>query len=99
MHNVVDALRVGWYGNGNMFPIGHPKRKVEVDCRKLWSTCLTHANTIYVPICDGISGKIGTLLINKNHTDDPYALPIDTLVLGLTKVHGVEEEIGHVEMV
>ena len=60
---------------------------------------MTHVNTIYVPICDGISGKVGTLLINKIHIDDPYTLPIDTLVLGLTKVHGVEEAIGHVQIV
>ena len=99
MKDVVSALRVGWYGNQNEYPEGHPKRKRAVDCRKLWATCMKDAGTIYVPICDGISGEIGSLVIDQNQTDDSYTLPIDTLVLDLTKEDFAVDETGQDEEV
>ena len=85
MWDVVQALRVGWYGNGCEFPDNHPKRKRAINCHKLWATCLRYAVTIYIPICDGISGDIGNLVIDQIYTNDPHVLHIDTLVLNLTR--------------
>ena len=99
MLDVVQALRVGWYGNGCEFADNHPKHKRAVNCHKLWATCLRYAGTIYIPICDGISGDIGSLVVDQNHTDDPYVLPIDTLVLDLTKNDDLNVENGYFENV
>ena len=85
MREVVKCLREGWYGNRNAYPMDHPLFKRSVDCCALWRTCLDFARTIYVPICDGISGEIGSLDIDELHTDEMYNFPIDTLVLNSTK--------------
>ena len=99
MRDVVSALRIGWYGNQNEYPKGHPKRKQAVDCRKLWGACMKNAGTIYVPICDRILSEIGSLVIEQNHNDDLYALPINTLVLDLTKEDIVVDETSQAKEV
>ena len=63
------------------------------------ATCLRYAGTIYIPICDGLSGDIGNLVVDQNHTDDPYVLPINTLVIDLMKRHDLSCENGFVENV
>ena len=60
---------------------------------------MKYAWTIYVPICDGINGDIGSLSIDENHTDDSYTLPIDTLVVDIEKNSDIDIDIGHVESV
>ena len=62
----------------------HILRKKAVDCRKLWSKCLTIAGTKFVPLCNGISGQIGSLVVDKNYVDEEFVIPIDTLVTDLT---------------
>ena len=97
MREVVKALREGWYGNGNAYPANHPLSKRAVDCSGLWRTALHCAGTIYVPICDGISGEIGDLVIDDSHTDELCDIPIDTLVLDMTNEETDYDEIGVIE--
>ena len=94
MHEVVKFLSKGWYGNRNTYPTNHPLFKRLVDCSALWRTCLNFARTIYVPICDGISGKIGSLDVDESHTDEMCYIPIDTLVLDNTKKYSDDEDFG-----
>ena len=85
MRDVVKHLREGWYGNVNKYCDGQSLKKLSVDCRKLWKTCLDIAGTKFVPICDGISGKIGSLVVDETFVDESIDLPIDTLVVDLTR--------------
>ena len=85
MRNVVKYLREGWYGNGDAYAPDHPYHKSPVDCRKLWATCKKIAWTKFVPLCDGISGIIGDLKIDDTFKYESVMLPIDTLVVDLTK--------------
>ena len=99
MRDVVQSLREGWYGNGNTYPVNHPLAKRLVDCRGLWRTCLNFAGTIYVKICDGITGEIGSLVVDETHTNELCDIPIDTLVLDFNRDglegddFGAEEEV------
>ena len=58
---------------------------------------MKYARTIYIPICDGISGEIGSLVLDKTHTDEMCDIPINTLVLDLTVDQSEVDDIG-VEM-
>ncbi len=60
---------------------------------------LNFARTIYVPICDAISGKIRSLDVDESHTDEMCNIPIDTLVLYSTKNYSVDEDFGAFETI
>ena len=94
MKDVVKALREGWHGNGKTYPATHPLFKRSVDCRGLWRTCLKYARTIYVPIREGINGEVGSLVVDESHTDELCDIPIDTLVLDLTKEDIADNDFG-----
>ena len=94
MKDIVKYLREGWYGNGEAFILGHPYRKRPVDCGKLWTTCLNFARTKYIPLCEGISGSIGELIVDKNYEDERVELPIDTLVLKIASDEGDDELVA-----
>ena len=94
MKSVVEYLREGWYGNGDKYAVGHPLRKQEVNCRGLWLHCLNDASKKFVPLCGGVEGQIGELIVDKTHKDGEVSIPIDTLVVDLTR-NGLEvDEIG-----
>ena len=57
----------------------------------MWATCLKITGTKYVSICDGIEGHIGTLIVDDTLRYESVMLPINTLVVDLTK--DVEENI------
>ena len=47
-----------------------------------------------MPICDGISGEIGSLVVDELHTDEMCDIHIDTLVLDLTKEDIDDNDFG-----
>ena len=94
MKDVVKYLREGWYVNGDKYSIGHVLRKRPVSCRKLWEICLDIAGTKFVSICDGISNKIGSLNVDETFVDEKFDLPIDTLIVDLTREDGFDEDFG-----
>mmetsp|Transcript_28743 Transcript_28743/g.35047 ORF Transcript_28743/g.35047 Transcript_28743/m.35047 type:complete len:100 (+) Transcript_28743:451-750(+) len=96
MRDVVRALREGWHGNGNKFPANHPLSKRAVDCWGQWRTYLKYAGTIYIPICVGILGEIGSLVVDELHTDETCDIPIDILVLDLTQEEVDDDDFGAV---
>ena len=57
----------------------------------MWATCLKIAGTKFVSICDGIEGQIGTLVVDDSFRYEIVMLPIDTLVVDLTK--DIEEDV------
>ena len=46
----------------------------------------------YIPICLGLSGQIGALEIDCTRQPDKSNIPIDCLVVGLTKDLKLDEE-------
>ena len=98
MKEVVKYLHEGWYSNRKAYPENHLLFKSSVDCCALWKTCLNFVKTIYVPICEGIKGKIGSLDVDKNHRDEICDIPIDTLVLDSTKDNMDDKDFDELEM-
>jgi hypothetical protein len=91
MKETVRHLREGWYGNNDTFPVGHSLHKAPVDCHKLFVESVKAAATKFVPLCDGISGTMGALIIDPTYQEDEIDIPIDALVLDLARF---DEEDG-----
>ena len=81
MQETVRLLRKGWYRNGDIYLEGHPLKKGEIDCEKLIDHSVEMALTNFVPVCRGIKGTIGELIIDKHSIFEPCEVPFDTLVL------------------
>ena len=47
-----------------------------------------------MPICDRISGEVGSLVVDELHTDELCDIHIDTLVLDLTREYIDDNEFG-----
>ena len=94
MSETIQLLREGWYGTGNTYEPGDIRRKEEIDCSKLWAKSLGFATTKFVPICQGISGTMGELQVDKNYVAEPHDLPIDTLVLDFANQGVDDNETG-----
>jgi hypothetical protein len=70
--------------------------KAPVDCKRLFNHCVENINTISIPACQGIEGRIGALMVDPvahvNHMD----LPIDILLLGIDDaVHVASIALGN----
>ena len=53
-----------------------------------------YAKIIFVPICEDISGEVGSFVLDKSCTNELGNIPINTLVLDLKKEHIVADELG-----
>ena len=42
---------------------------------------LKHPVTTYVGLCEGLSGEIGSLIVDDTYVDEQVNLPIDTLIV------------------
>jgi hypothetical protein len=91
MKETVELLRDGWYGSFDKFPVGHCRYKRPVNCQKLWDTALEHAKTKFIPLCDGISGTIGALVVDENYDKPTVSIPIDTIIIDLGKADDEDE--------
>ena len=89
----------GWYGDGDQYHEGHPLKKSPVNCRELWGKCLKIAGKTFIENCDGISGSIGSLKEDGDFNNEPMSIPIDTLVVDLTRDKDEFAELGTVENV
>jgi hypothetical protein len=47
---------------------------------------LDFAATKFIPLCDGISGTIGTLVVDADYVEDIVSFPIDALVVDLSQI-------------
>jgi hypothetical protein len=102
---VIDHLRDEWYGNERLFANPdeqqkyHVLFKAPVDCKHLFDHCVENINTIAIPACQGIEGKIGALMEDRvahvNHMDH-MNLPIDILLLSIDDaVHAAKIALGN----
>ena len=89
MMDTVRLLREGWYGTYDLYPKGHPSFKQEVSCSALVASSMKEANQKFVPLCKGLQGTIGSLLLDPTYKKNQGMLPIDTLVATMAK----EEEV------
>jgi hypothetical protein len=88
MKETVSHVREGWYGNGDTYPMGDLYRKAPVDCGKLFQECITAIATKFIPLCEGISGTIGNLLlvkIDQTYREEEIDIPINALVPDLAR--------------
>ena len=93
MHKTIQLLLEGWYGTGSVYAADHPLFREPINCEKLWQTSLYEVSTIFVNICHGIDGPIGSLTIDPNYVCDKVTLIIDTLMDDLTR-----QDVGGKEM-
>jgi hypothetical protein len=56
-----------------------------VDCSKLVATAVKYMYTQFMNICDSLEGQIGALEIDESYVPDSKGVPIDLLVVDLTK--------------
>ena len=49
-------------------------------------------NNEFIPLCPGLTGRIGALTIDAEHVPNRSEIPIDELVVDLTKEDDPEEE-------
>jgi transposase len=106
MKEVVKYVREGWYGSINndynnennnpniLPPTPVAATKNAVNCCKLFEESIKKANSIFVPLCEGISGTIGALTIDNNHVPNRQGMPIDMVVMDVTRDLVVEIEYG-----
>lgn len=80
--DVVNYWSDGLYGIDDKFTEYHPLREVSVDCCKLWKIRIDIAGEKFIPICEGISGEIGSPNIDENFDNGQVDLPIDTHSFG-----------------
>ena len=93
MKETIRRLRQGCYGNGDEFSVGDVEYKKEINYQGLYQTMLANAGQKFVPLCKGISGKIGELIVDPLYTPEPVRIPIDTLVLDLVKQESNDEQL------
>jgi hypothetical protein len=91
----INHLREGWYSNHQLFNESnkdaiimsnyHIQSKQPVKCCKLYSKAIKMANKKFIPMCNGITGTIGSLVVDTTHVPVGSGIPIDMLIVDLTK--------------
>jgi hypothetical protein len=71
--------------------VGDLRHKAPVDCNKLFTESIKAAATKCLPLCEGISGTIGALIIDPTYQQDEIDIPIDALVLDLATINEKED--------
>ena len=67
-------------------------KKGEINCSKLIDHSVKIFLTKFVPVCQGIKGTIGELVVDKNYIPEPCEFPIDTLVLTINQDLNEDDE-------
>jgi transposase len=89
MKETIRNLRWGWYGNTHI--IDDPNidvdysinRKEAANCYDLFRHSIDMANTKFLPICFGLSGEMGALVVVEEHERETNGIPIDFLMIDL----------------
>ena len=95
MKETVKNLREGWYGNLHLFKDTDTDeltidnivtiRKFSFNCRRLIRHSIKLMNEKFIKMCPGISGKIGTLVVDTDHIPNRDGAPIDMLIADVTR--------------
>ena len=94
MKDVVRRLQDGWYGNDHRLQPRDIEFKTKTRCEALVKKCRASGDKEYIPLCPGLEGRIGNLTVDEAHERDTSEIPIDSLVIDLTKDIEIEEENG-----
>jgi transposase len=102
MKQTVELVREGWYGNIQQWESGNQKfrndyrrvRKEPVDCNALVMHSIEMANTMFIPLCEGLEGKLGDLTINSNHVPNWDGLPVDLLISSNNNKLDTDDEVA-----
>ena len=78
--------------------MSHPFCKELVNYRKLWGTCKDITGTTFILLCDGIFGTIGALVVDETFGYESVTLPIDKLIVGLTRIELDDSKFGPEKM-
>ena len=97
MKEVVRYLRDGWYGNEDRFEEGYDKYHKVTNCKKLFGESIKVLDAKFIPLCDGLEGRIGALTVNENHEHDVTGISIVTLIIDLTDAVGGDDENSGLE--
>ena len=92
MKQAVEHLRDGWHGTFAKHDNTDYRFRRPVDCRKLMRHSIDEANKKFIPRCEGISGTIGSLVVDETYVGETIDFPIDALVLDLTKDYDDADE-------
>lgn len=85
MKETVQQLRDAWYGTFERYDVQDYRRKDPCNSKGMVNRSIEMANKKFIPVCDGISGCIGELIVDPMHEGEAINFPIDALVLDLTK--------------
>lgn len=85
MKDVVNRLRDGWYGNENRLDPQENEFTAGVTCQKLVNKCIESADKEYIALAPAVEGEIGALQVDETHQRDTTGIPIDTLVVDMSK--------------
>lgn len=98
MKETIEYLREGWYGNEKQWEqgklTGDSRRylKQPASCMKLFNHTIKMANTKFIPLCEGISGSMGSLIVDENYIGDTTGLPVDMMLISMSKAPTDDEE-------
>ena len=92
MKDVVRRLQDGWYGNEDKFDKKNNEYTEGIRCDGLVRKYEECCNAEYTPLCPGLQGQIGSLTIDPDHVQDRSKIPIDSLVVDLTKDVEISDE-------
>ena len=91
------SLRDSWHGNEDRFEEGDDEYHKVTNCKKLIGESIKVTDTKFIPLCDGLEGRIGALTINENHECDVRGISIDMLIVDITDAAGGDNENSDLE--
>mmetsp|Transcript_30291 Transcript_30291/g.37002 ORF Transcript_30291/g.37002 Transcript_30291/m.37002 type:complete len:99 (+) Transcript_30291:163-459(+) len=96
MKDVVRRLQDDWYGNDNRLQPTDNEFTRKTNCEGLVKKCRKAGDTEFILLCPGLEGRIGALIIDESHQRDTTEIPIDSLVVDLTKYLDHEDKIDDI---
>ena len=85
MKDVVCCLQDGWYSNDNCLQQTDNKFTRKANCEGLIRKAKNASNKEFIPLFPGLEGQIEELTIDQGHFPNWSEIPIDSLVVDLTK--------------
>lgn len=102
MKETVHNVREGWYGNTELWDANvnnlqndyRRQRKLPADCNRLFQHTVEMANNKFIPICGGISGTMGDLIIDQDHVPVWDGIPADMILNDISKLSTFDDDIN-----
>ena len=92
LRDVVRRLQDGWYGNDHRLEPSDDEYTKGTRCQRLVEMAIRDTDNEFIPLCPGLSGRIGALTIDGEHVRNRSKIPIDEMIVDLTKGIDSDEE-------